>query len=222
MSSANTPFRAAEGDERLSTPMISDSLDSLGFRDQALRSRLAPLVPGSRLLGRASTVQFAPSPVDNPDGPYDDAISYIDSLVEGDIAVIATGANRSTAYWGELFSAAAIGRSVAGVITDGNVRDSPKIEALGLPVFSAGRGPEDFRARMRIVAVHTKVCLLGVDVDHGDLIMADDDGVVVIPQSIESEVLRAARTRASTESNVLADLLSGASLRTVWDKYKVL
>lgn len=222
MSSANTPFVPAEGDERLTTPMISDSLDSLGFRDQVLRSRLAPLLPGSRLLGRASTVQFAPSPTDNPDGPYDDAISYIDSLVEGDIAVVATDSNNSTAYWGELFSAAALGRGAKGVITDGNVRDTPKIEALGFPVFSAGRGVEDFRARMRIVTTHSPVRLLGVDIDQGDLVMADDDGIVVIPQIIESEVLHAARSRAGTESRVLADLLSGASLRAVWDRYKVL
>ena len=77
---------------------------------------ILPLVKGSRLFGRASTVQFVPTNVDS-DRPYDDAISYIDALNTGDVAVLATGGNLSSAYWGELFSAAAIGRGAVGVVT---------------------------------------------------------------------------------------------------------
>lgn len=209
-------------DALLTTSIVSDSLDKLGYRNQVLSTRLSPLVDGSRIFGRASTVQFAPSFTDMQEGPYDEAIRYIDLLEPGEVAVIATDANLSTGYWGELFSAAAIGRSAAGAITDGNIRDTPKIIPLGFPIFSAGRRPIDFRARMQVVSMHSTVQLGGVHVAHGDLILADDDGTVVIPQKVEADVLSAAKERASTESAVLEELLSGATLREVWDKYKVL
>lgn len=215
-------FRQLPGDERLSTAVISDSLDSLGLRHQVLQATITPLVAGSRAFGRASTALFEPSYVDPPEGPYDDAIAFIDALVEGEIAVFATGANMSTAYWGELFSAAALGRRAAGMITDGAIRDTPKIKELGFACFSAGCRPIDFRARMAISGVHQRVQLAGVVIDHGDLVLADDDGVVVIPSEMETQVLDRARARTRSESAVLVDLQAGATLRAVWDHYRVL
>jgi len=215
-------FEAQPGDERLTAAIVSDSLDSLGYRNQVLEARLTALVVGDTILGRASTVQFAPTFADDSEDPYRDAIAYIDELAANDIAVIATDGNNSSGYWGELFSAAAKGRGAAGVITDGNVRDSAKIRMLSFPTFSGGHRPIDFRARMAIVGMHERVRIAGVDVENRDLVIADDDGVVVIPQVIEAETLEAARRRAGTESSVLIDLLGGASLRTVWDKYRVL
>lgn len=220
-SASHVPFRVIQGDNELTTAIVSDSLDVIGYRNQVMHTRLVPLVSGSRAFGRSSTVQFVPSFAE-VESPYDDAIAFIDALVEGDVAVIATDGNYSTGYWGELFSAAAIGRRAAGMITDGNVRDTLKIERLGFPAFSAGHRPIDFRGRMRISAMHHRVEMSGVGVDHGDLILADDDGVVVIPQCVEREVLEVARARASAESAVLIDLLAGSTLRTVWDRYKVL
>lgn len=221
-SGESAAFRPLPGDERLSTAVISDSLDSLGLRHQVLQATLSPLVEGSRAFGRASTVRFEPSFVDPAEGPYDDAIAFIDALIEGDIAVLATGANLSTAYWGELFSAAALGRGAAGMITDGAIRDTPKIRRLGFASFSAGCRPIDFRARMAISSVHQPVHLAGVAIDHGDLVLADDDGVVVIPRQVEAQVLDRARARTQSESAVLVDLQAGATLRAVWDHYQVL
>ncbi|MCU1636851.1 MAG: dimethylmenaquinone methyltransferase [Cryobacterium sp.] len=220
--SFDEPVRGLEpGDVILTAAMVADSLDSVGYRHQVLHEHLSPLVQGSRAFGRASTVQFAPSFAD-AESPYDDAIAFIDALTPGDLAVVATDGNLSTGYWGELFSAAAKGRSCVGVVTDGNIRDSSKIQPLGFPTFSAGRRPVDFRARMRIVATHQPVKLGGVMIHHGDLVLADDDGIVVIPQEVETEVLDAARSRAKSESTVLGELLGGATLREVWDRYRVL
>ncbi|HEY5221993.1 MAG TPA: RraA family protein [Microbacteriaceae bacterium] len=215
-------FRQAPGDERLSTAVISDSLDSLGLRHQVVQTTLTALCVGSRAFGRASTARFEPTDVDPAEGPYEDAIAFIDALVEGDVAVLATGANYSTAYWGELFSAAALGRRAVGMITDGPIRDTPKIMQLGFACFSATHRPIDFRARMRIVAAHQRVELGGVAIDHGDLVLADDDGVVVIPKTVEAHVLERARARTSSESAVLVDLRGGATLRAVWDRHHVL
>jgi 4-hydroxy-4-methyl-2-oxoglutarate aldolase len=215
-------FDALPGDDRLTTAILSDSLDAAGLRDQVLQFRLAPLVAGSRIFGRAWTVEFEPSTEDNPSDPYGPATDYISRIGPGEIAVIATDESNESAFWGELFSAAALGAGAIGVITDGNLRDTDKIAGLGFPAFSLSRRPIDYRMRMRVVGVGEAVRVGGVSIDSGDLLMADDDGIVVIPQSAETEVLRRARERSAGESTVLAELLAGETLRAVWDRHGIL
>jgi 4-hydroxy-4-methyl-2-oxoglutarate aldolase len=223
MSFAERPaFNRLPGDENLTSAMVSDSLDAVGLRSQVLDRRLAPLVQGSRAFGRAWTVRFEPSTVDTPADPYGAAIDYISAIQTGEIAVIGTGLSNATAFWGELFSAAAIGAGAVGVITDGNLRDTDKIVGLGFPAFSISRRPIDYRARMQVTETGGTVTLCGVEIATGDIVLADDDGVVVIPQSREVEVLTLARERAAKESTVLTDLLAGETLRAVWDRYGIL
>ena len=109
-----------------------------------------------------------------------------------------------------------------GVVTDGNVRDSDRIAALGFPAFSRSRRPIDYRRRMTIAGTRERVTIGGVAIADGDLVMADDDGIVVVPQEREAEVLAVARVRASRESTVLEELLAGESLRAVWDRHRIL
>lgn len=222
MSSAERGFDPQPGDERLTAAIISDSCDAAGLRSQVLRERLAPVAPGMRAIGRARTVRFAPSLADDPDDPYRDAIGFIDGIGRGQMIVIATDRSDDSAFWGELFSAAAIGAGAVGVVTDGNLRDTDRIAALGFPAFSRSRRPIDYRARMRIVDVDAPVMIDGVRIETGDVLIADDDGVVVVPTSHEVQVLDLARQRASRESTVLEELLAGESLRTVWDRHRVL
>jgi 4-hydroxy-4-methyl-2-oxoglutarate aldolase len=222
-SSAERPGFASEpGDEFLTSAMVSDSLDAAGLRSQVLERRLAPLAPGSRVFGRAWTVRFEPTTVDTPDDPYGAAIDYISAIQAGEVAVIGTGRSNESAFWGELFSAAAIGAGGAGVITDGNLRDTDKIIGMGFPAFSRSRRPIDYRARMRVTQVGGPVVLGGVRIETGDIVLADDDGMVVIPQEREIEVLSLARDRAARESTVLSELLAGETLRAVWDRHGIL
>jgi len=205
----------------LTSAIVSDSLDALGVRTQVMTAAIKPLVAGGRVLGRARTIQFAPTELD-PQDPYGAAMAFIDGLVSGSVAVMATGADARTAYWGELFSAAAKGHGAVGAICDGPVRDVAKIRAVGFDVFAPGSRPVDFRARMRVVSTGEPVRCGGVLVDPGDVVLGDDDGVVVVPAAIEAEVLRLAVSRATAERTVLAELLDGASLRDVWDRWHVL
>jgi regulator of RNase E activity RraA len=222
MSFVDEGFEAQPGDERLTTAILSDSCDAAGLRNQVLHDRLAPLVPGTRAIGRARTCRFAPSLVDRPDDPYGDAIAMIDGIHAGQFVVVATDRSDDSAFWGELFSAAAMGSGAAGIVTDGNLRDTDKIAALGFAAFARSRRPIDFRARMRIVDVDEPVVIGGVRIEPGDLVAADDDGVVVVPRTHERRVLDLARQRASSESTVLSELLAGESLRAVWDRHHVL
>ena len=222
MSSADHSEFIRLADARLTTCNISDSLDKCGYRDQVAFNRLVSLRLEDRIMGRARTVRFEEDPNPNPENPYDDMIAFIDSVEPGEIVVIATGRSNKTAFWGELFSAAAKARGALGMITDGNIRDTDKILIVDFPVFSISHRPLDYRGRMKVTEIQTTVTVEGVDIHPGDLLMADNDGVVVIPKEIESDVLDAARKRVMTESTVLSELQAGSTLREVWDKHHVL
>ncbi len=99
----------AEVTERLSklySAVVCDALDSLGFRRQALSHRTRPVSPSSKLIGSARTL--ASYPVDRfPDQPYAKELEALDTLVEGDVVVLATNGDVTAAVWGELLSIAA-------------------------------------------------------------------------------------------------------------------
>lgn len=208
-------------DLRITTAILSDALDAIGRRDQVLAGSIRPLVAGMRAAGRAATVEFGP--VDHDvEQPYDEIMAFIDGLEPGSVAVVATGPTERSGHWGELFSAAARGRRAAGVVCDGYIRDASKIEQLGFPAFAVGTRPIDFRGRMEVTGRDTPVECGCVQVAPGDLVLADDDGVVVVPQEAEQEVLERATEKAQRESTVLSELLDGATLRDVWNRHGVL
>jgi regulator of RNase E activity RraA len=93
---------------------------------------------------------------------------------------------------------------------------------LGFAAFARSARPIDFRGRMTLAARQRPVTIGGVVISPGDLVLADDDGIVVVPQAAETEVIAAATRRVNAESVVLAELLAGSTLRAVWDKHRIL
>ena len=93
---------------------------------------------------------------------------------------------------------------------------------LGFPVFARSRRPIDFRGRMKLSESGGIVEIGGVTIAPGDLIVADDDGIVVIPAEQEELILDFARERAKGESSVLEELLEGSTLREVWTRHGIL
>ena len=215
-------FGTDPADSKITVAMISDSLDAVGLRDQVLERRLTGVQPGRRAIGIARTARFSPSEIVDPEKPYDDAIDFIDSAQPGDLIVVATNESNISAFWGELFSAAALGQGAVGMITDGNVRDVDKIVALDFPAFARSHRPIDFKGRMRLEVSQQPVSLGGVNIEPGDLVAVDDDGCVVVPAQSVPEVLEIARNRAKAESTVLTELLEGSTLREVWTRHGIL
>lgn len=207
----------------LTAARVSDTLDEIGHRHQVMDPIVRPLQRGPVVIGRAVTVRFVPATGEaDPDDPYGDAIDLIDGLLPGDFVVIATNGDDRSAYWGQLFSAAARGHGAVGVVCDGYVRDTPDIAELGFPVFAQGNRPIDFRNRMQIESVGSTVRCAGVETNAGDLVVADDDGVVIVPHLLAGEVAERASRRTGSEATVLNELLDGASLREVWFRHRVL
>jgi regulator of RNase E activity RraA len=202
--------------------MISDSLDVVGVRNNAMDVRVSALRPGMRAVGLAATLKFVPDSKYDQQDPYGEAIKFLDTLQTGEIVIISTGGDCLSAFWGELFSAAAKGRGATGVVTDGPLRDSEQVRELDFPAFGQGTRPYDYKGRMRIESMRVPIICGGVEIDPGDGVIADSDGVVVVPRAHLDRVSELANSRAASERTVLKDLLSGKSVREVWDSYRVL
>ena len=203
--------------------VFSDVCDQLGLRHQTLAPNIAPVVglpEGATLIGWARTARSIA--VDAPpERHYGAEIDFIDSLAAGDL-VIADCSEAPAAFWGELFSTAAAARGARGAVVDGLIRDHDRIARLGFPVFATGHRPTDSLGRVSIDVVDVPISVGGVTVASSDLIVADHDGVVVVPASCARAVADRAAAKASTESDAQRMLRSGAMLREAWERFRVL
>ena len=207
----------------LTTALLSDVLDALGHRAQALPPRIRPLDDACVMVGRARTALFMDVYEVAPDeNPYELEIALIDSLRPDDIPVFACGGTGRIAPWGELLTTAALARGAAGALMDGLVRDIRAIRATGFPVFHGGIGPLDSKGRGKIVALDVPVECAGVRVGPGDLLFGDADGVIVVPREVEARALAAAHEKLAGERSTLADLRAGLKLGEVYARYGIL
>jgi 4-hydroxy-4-methyl-2-oxoglutarate aldolase len=207
--------------ERLYTAVVSDVLDRQGLLEQAMSARIRPLEPRMRLVGRAHTVLTADI-YQRPANPYEREIASVDSLKPGDVMVAATNGSERTCLWGELLSTAARARGAAGALIDGHTRDVARILEMGFPLFCTGFRPVDSSSRSIVVDYDCPVLCGGVMVSPGDVIFADIDGVVVIPQDRLEETVQAALEKVQAENSSRQMLEEGYLLRDVYDRFGVL
>src|SRR5580704_3603764 len=205
----------------LYTAVIADSLDELGYRQQAMREDLRPLFPNACFAGWARTVACVDM-FHVPEDPYTKEIEAVDSILAGEVVVVSTASSKRNAPWGELLSTAARARGARGAVVDGLVRDVKKIEELGFPVFASGIKPVDSRGRGIVIDCNVRVDCGGVLVSPGDLVFTDYDGVIVIPAEVVPDAIRLATEKATRENHTRDELLKGAYLRDVYEKYGVL
>lgn len=217
------PTSLADIRKQLFTSVLSDSLDSVGFMHQALPSRIRPLDDSLFMVGRARTAAFMEVwHHEAGTNPYELEIQLIDSLKPDEIPVFACANPARVAPWGELLSTAAKARGAAGALMDGCTRDVRAIRAMQFPVFHGGIGPLDSKGRGRIMVLDQPVQCAGVQVQSGDLVVGDADGVVVIPQQVEAQVLALAFDKVRGERDTLRDLQRGDRLADVFARYGIL
>ncbi|MBM7567582.1 RraA family protein [Paenibacillus sacheonensis] len=206
----------------LYSAVICDSLDELGYRSQAMNERIRPLEEGNAsLAGRAKTI-LSVDVYHIQDNPYVKEIASIDSILPDEVVVAATNQSVRNGMWGELLSTASKMRGARGAIIDGLVRDTAKIVELGFPLHCAGYKPVDSRGRGLVIDYDCPVEAGGVLVHPGDVVFADRDGVVVIPQAVLVETIALASKKANSEHHTRRELLEGKLLRDVYEKYGVL
>lgn len=207
--------------DRLYAAVISDVLDAADLRHQAMASRVVHQAGPNVLVGRAATV-LAGEQSEVEGEPYALQVEAIDALQEGDVVVATTQGSEEAAFWGELFSTAALARGARGLVLDGLVRDRRKVDEIGFPVFATGARPVDSMGRLTVYEHGVPVRCGGVVVRPGDLVFAEPDGVVVIPAHIEEAVVAAALEKVEAEDTVRDELSRGGTLAEAWKRHGVL
>jgi len=207
--------------DKLNAAVISDIVDSLGAREQAMRADIRPVYQGAIVVGRAYTVITADI-FKIIDDPYGGEIEAVDSLKPNDVMVVCTHRSTRTCFWGELLSTAARARGARGIVVDGYTRDVAQITAMKFPTFATGISMVDSAGRSVVIDHGCPVNCGDVLVNTGDIVFGDIDGVVVIPKELEKEVIPLALEKVGKENLVRDELLKGAMLRDAYDKYKVL
>lgn len=200
--------------------VFSDVCDSMGLRGQTVSPGMLPLGGAGTLIGWARTARSVP--VEEPPARhYGAEIDFIDSLRPGDVAVVDCS-QRPAAAWGELFSTASKGRGARGAVIDGLIRDRRKIVELDFLVSARGCRPTDSLGRVSIADIDGGITLGGVHVQSGDLIVADEDGITVVPRGHAERAIELALAKASVENKARDLLLAGGKLADVWERFRVL
>lgn len=217
------PHYLAEIRQRLYTAVLSDVLDELGHRQQAMAPAIRPLDDTLVMAGFARTGLYREIYRVTPgENPYELEMALIDDLRADDVAIFACGGSRRIAPWGELLTTASRARGAAGCVTDGFVRDIRQIRALQFPVFHGGVAPLDSKGRGMVAEIDIPVECAGVAIAPGDLVVGDADGVVVVPRAVEAEAVRRALAKVTSEDRTREELAAGAKLADVFARYQVL
>jgi regulator of RNase E activity RraA len=189
----------------LDTSHVSDALDQLGVNGQIFG--LLPLQRTDRLVGRAFTVRYVP--ITGTAGTVGD---YIDDLEPGKVVVIDNAGRLDTTVWGDLLTATASRRGVAGTVIDGVCRDSDRAVELNYPVYCRSRWMRTGKDRVRVESYDVPVTLGGVCVESADYLLGDGDGVVCVPAPRITEVLDVAAGIREAEEAIRTAVDAGASL----------
>ncbi len=202
------------------TGAVYDVMREMGHPDCVLPNDIRPLDDTQTLAG----------PVWTCSGGIDNSISNDDSLMSwtGLLSKAPSGSvlvcqpNDSTiAHMGELSAETLNHRGVLGYVVDGGNRDSDFIKKLGWPVFFRYYTPKDVVGKWAVETMGEPIVIGDVQMSTGDWILADIDGVVVVPQSLIDEVLDRTEEIMSTESELRTMILNGMDPQKAYKKYRL-
>jgi regulator of RNase E activity RraA len=201
--------------------VICDALDSIGYTNQSPRAPLRQLTSSDMIVGRCRTTLWADMFHEDPQ-PYDLELKAVDSCGRDDVFVAAAGGSMRSGIWGELLTTAVLNGGCVGAIVDGAVRDVGKIRQMGFPVLARGTCLYDSKNRQRVIDRDVPVEIDGVVFSAGDLVVADEDGIVVVPQQVEADVLALAWAKVHDENEVRAAIKGGMKAVDAFETFGVL
>jgi regulator of RNase E activity RraA len=193
---------------RLDTCAASDALDQLKLKGAVIGIR--PMWACPRIAGRVVTVKIAPAGLTTPEHHL--ATPAVASAEPGDIIVIDNAGRTDVSCWGDILANAAQTKGISGVIIDGASRDIDGSREIGFPVFARGGVPVTARGRIMQEAYNTMIQCGGVQVRPGDLVIADQSGVVFVPQEHIDEVLATAERIVEREVLMVEAVRAGKSV----------
>lgn len=203
------------------TPTLSDILDSLGIKGAVAGSILRPVITGKKIAGPALTLKYVPERLTPAQSFHEQAKAKLAdrdayALAEpGDVVIIDGGGSAEISAMGGLSTLIAKKYGLAGNIVDCGVRDIQDIRTLDYPVWSRGITPISGKFRLEALQINGPVVCAGISVAPGDLVVADDSGVVIVPQKVIKEVVTQALKVLKKESRLLEAIEEGSSLAEI-------
>ena len=194
--------------EAMSSSQISDAMETLNMRRSVITgfTMLAP--HGSRIVGPAVTIRQMPK---NADDARETRLTRHQDVTrkiaqKGDVVVVDNGGRLDTATWGEFHGYACKQNGVAGAIIDGATRDGPAIRTSDFPTFVRGMTPVTSKWDLKTASINEPVMLGPVQVTPGDIVFADETGIVVIPAAKKALVLFKAKEIREAEDSQRAQI----------------
>ena len=205
------PFRDMEDVLSLSC-VVGDAME----RDNVMRPDIKPRSIEKKIIGPAITVKLTA-------GDIVDCLGVFEIAKPGDVVVIDAFGETETSIWGGLMSGLARNAGVAGAIIDGSCRDTDESRMLGFPISAKSVGPRAshtaYSGRKEPIEINTPIVCGGVIVRPGDLVVADELGVAVVPCEQLAEVYQRAREQADKEIATREEILRGASVEELLAKF---
>ncbi|MBD8545138.1 RraA family protein [Sphingomonas sp. CFBP 8760] len=202
----------------LSSSILSDIAKERGMK-VVLPAALRP-TSGGKLLGRAKTLELtalAVRPDRSPGGPWNgiyDALQSYRFVRPGDVIMVASDVPEH-AYFGDLNANLAIRSGAVGAVIDGATRDTADVRALGLPVYARGQTCDDIKYEGTVKAMNRPIAMGGVPISNGDVVFADEVGVVVIPRDRWDEIEEAAWEVLANEARIRIQAARGRDVGAI-------
>jgi regulator of RNase E activity RraA len=215
-----TEEQLIEGFRKVTVASVSDAVDQVVGRRGFMSHDMRPRVPG-RIVGRAVTAHLVPAPPEKstPALSTKHSVGVIDNSKPGEVAVIVLKDGLDVAGLGGLMGTSAKVRGMAGVVIDGGVRDIIELRALGLPTYSRSVIPSSTVSRWAGIESNVPVQCAGVTVNPGDIIVADEDGVVRVPKERAAEVLKRSQDIDDLETKMVPLIKENKALSKAIEKF---
>ena len=199
---------------------VSDAVELVTGKNGTMRYDMK-LMAGTNLVGRAVTALAKPAPPDQSTATLavKHSVEIIDDAKPGEVGVIVMEGTLDIAAMGNLMGTAAVERHMAGMVLDGAIRDMWDIRRMGLTVYARSKSPRTAVGHYATVAKNVPVECAGVTVRPGDIIVADEDGVVVVPQERAAEVLKQAQAIDERENGMYPFIRQFKSLQQAIAKF---
>jgi 4-hydroxy-4-methyl-2-oxoglutarate aldolase len=206
-----------KGFREVATASVADAVDKLAGKRGYMDHPIKPRINDKRVVGPAVTVLEGPTTAFLPP---QHALDLIDSVAPGSVMVIGINGEADVAVWGGLMTAGAYARKLEGAVLDGGVRDITEIRRdYDFPVFSRSASPGTTLGRFKTLGSNIPVVCGGIEVNPGDIIVADIDGVVVVPKALAAEVLKMSQEIDKRELEQAKLIVQARSLKEGLAKY---
>lgn len=204
--------------ETLYTPLVSDTMDSLGIEGYVLPREIQSIFPDPhvKVAGYAYPCRVIPT---DEYVEIHTLLEMVDSIPQESIVVVAADDDIDAALWGGLMSTRAKARGAKAAVVNGGVRDIEQIANLEFPVFGAYKCVKDIRRRGYMATYGENIFLKNLEIGKKDIIFADVNGVVVIPELKTDVVLAALAERSEREKMTEAGLKKNISALEVFGNY---